>query len=136
MIYGTPVYSILGFKLGIVQLEMFNIVLALRCWAKVWAHRAILNMALVQVVQSGKSRDDFLPACLMYIWLLVAAFDNDLQITHIQGSSTLIADTLFRLHSGAPASPSILQATKDKCVWDLILLLFFKFKPICMILGA
>ena len=51
-LYATPAYSILGFKLGIVQLEMFNILLALRCWAKFWAHKAILvhcdNMAVVR----------------------------------------------------------------------------------------
>ena len=64
----TPVYSILGFNLGIVQLEMFNILLALRCWAKLWAHQPILihcdNMAVVQVVQLGKSRDAFLSTCI------------------------------------------------------------------------
>ena len=54
--YATPVSSILGSELGIVQLEMFNILLALRCWASLWAHQSILihfdNMAVVQVVQS------------------------------------------------------------------------------------
>ena len=103
---------------------MLNIVLALRCLAKFWAHRVILvhcnNMAVVQVVQLGKSRYDFLSACVRNIWLLVASFDIDLQITHIQGSSNIIADTLSRLHSGAPAIPSILQAIKDNCAWDLI----------------
>ena len=33
-VYATPARSVPGFKLGIVHLEMFNIVIALRLWAK------------------------------------------------------------------------------------------------------
>ena len=128
-VYATPVYSILGFNLGIVQLEMFNILLALRCWAKLWAHQPILihcdNMAVVQVVQSGKSRDAFLSTCLRNIWLLVAAFDIDLQIIHIQGTNNIIADTLSRLYSETPGNLQVLQYIKEKCTWHTIPLQFF-----------
>ena len=82
------------------------------------------NMAVVQVVQFRKS-DDFLSASLRNIWLLVAAFDIDLRITHIQGSSNAIADTLSRSHSNVPTNPRILQAIEGNCTWDHIPLHFF-----------
>ena len=125
----TPVYSILGFKLGIVQLEMFNILLALRSWAKLWAHQSILihcdNMAVVQVVRSGKSRDDFLSACLRNIWLLIAAFDVDLHITHIQGCNNTIADALSRIYSDNPTSSEIFQNIRHNCIFHSIPLHYF-----------
>ena len=50
-VYATPVLGIPGFHLGIVHLEMFNIVIALRLWAKFWAHSYVRihcdNMAVV-----------------------------------------------------------------------------------------
>ena len=127
--YATPVYSILGFKLGIVQLEMFNILLALRSWAKSWAHQSILihcdNMAVVQVVRSGKSRDDFLSVCLRNIWLLMAAFDVDLHITHIQGCNNTIADALSRIYSDNPTSSEIFRDIRNKCIFHTIPLQYF-----------
>ena len=53
----------------------------------------------MQVVKSGKSRDEFLSACLRNIWLILTVFDIDLQITHIKVSNNTIADTLSRLYS-------------------------------------
>ena len=127
--YATPVYSILGFKLGIVHLEMFNILLALRSWAKFWAHQSILihcdNMAVVQVVRLGKSRDDFLSACLRNVWLLAAAFDIDLHITHIQGCNNTIADALSRMYSDSPTSSDIFQKIGHNCIFHSIPLHYF-----------
>ena len=40
-VYPTPVHSILGCKLGIVQLVQFHIVLALRRWTKFYTHTGI-----------------------------------------------------------------------------------------------
>ena len=44
------------------------------------------NMAVVQVVDLGKSKDDFLAACIRNIWLLTATFDTDLYISLIKGT--------------------------------------------------
>ena len=127
--YATPVHSILGFELGIVQLEMFNILLALRCWADSWTHQSILihcdNKAVVQVIQSGKSRDGFLSICLRNIWLFMAAFDIDLHITHIQGRKNVIADTLSRLFSQNHIKGDLAQYIHRNCVFESIPLHYF-----------
>ena len=108
---------------------MFNIFLALRCWAKFWAHAAVIihcdNMADVRVVQSGKSRDEFLSACLRNVWLILAVFDIDLQITHIQGANNTIVHALSRLYSEEPPNFAIIQNIRTKCTWDVIPLQFF-----------
>ena len=71
--YATPVLGIPGFHPGIVHLEMFNIVIALRLWAKFWAHSYVRihcdNMAVVQVVKTSKTRDQFLSACIRFVCL-------------------------------------------------------------------
>ena len=100
-VYATPVLSVPGFNLGIVHLEMFNIVIALRLWAKFWAHSYVRiycdNMAVVQVVKTSKTRDRFLAACVRNIWFLSATWDIKLDIKHIPGKHNTIADLLSRL---------------------------------------
>ena len=75
-VYATPVLSVPGFNLGIVHLEMFNIVIALMLWAKFRAHSYVRiycdNMAVVQEVKTSKTRDRFLAACVRNIWFLSA----------------------------------------------------------------
>ena len=65
-VYATPVLGIPGCQLRIVHLEMFNIVVALRLWAKFWSHSYVRihcdNMTVVQVVKTSKTKDQFLAA--------------------------------------------------------------------------
>ena len=62
-VYSTPVHPIPNFDLTIVHLEMFNILIALRLWGKFWQHSILNilcdNMAVVQVVATGKTKDRF-----------------------------------------------------------------------------
>ena len=66
------------------------------------------NMAVVQVVESTKSKDDFLAAYIRNIWLLAATFDIDLHISHIQGKNNTIADTLSRIYSEKGINPNLI----------------------------
>ena len=75
-------------------------------------------MAVVQVVESSKSKDDFLAACIRDIWLLVATFHTDLHISHIQGKNNTVADTLSRIYSEKGINPNLYQSFKDTYVWD------------------
>ena len=72
-VYATPVSPIIGKTLTIVHLEMLNVVVALRLWATEWAHSAVKlfsdNLAVVQVVQTGNTRDSFLAASHGFSWL-------------------------------------------------------------------
>ena len=50
-VYSTPIFSIPGFQLKIVHLEILNIILALRTWGSYWQHHKIKifcdNLAVV-----------------------------------------------------------------------------------------
>ena len=67
-VYASPNIGIPGFELKIVHLEMINVLIAIRVWANYWRHKKVTffcdNMAVVQVVQSGKTKDPMLAACI------------------------------------------------------------------------
>ena len=67
-VYATPVYGFPQFTMKIVHREMFNILLALRVWGHYWRHSIIEmhcnNLAVVQVVATGKTKDLFVAACI------------------------------------------------------------------------
>ena len=81
---------------SIVHLEMLNILVALRVWAKQWSNKKILlkcdNQAVVSVLNSGKSQDMTLAAMARNINMLLAVEDIELQVIHILGSDNKIAD--------------------------------------------
>ena len=80
-VYATPIYPMSGFQLKIVHLEMFNILLGLRIWGD-WQHCTVSlfcdNLAVVQVVESSKTKDPFLAACICNNWLITALLDINL----------------------------------------------------------
>ena len=86
--------------MNIVHLEMVNIVLAVKLFSKMWAHKKVLvrcdNQAVVSVLQSGRARDPFLGACARNVWYLAALNDIDLQYAHINGRDNRVADLLSR----------------------------------------
>ena len=102
-VYSTPIYPISDFELKIVHLEMFNILLSLRTWGDFWQHSTVSlfcdNLAVVQVVETSKTKDPFLAACIRNIWLITAALDINLEVSHIRGADNHIADLLSRLYS-------------------------------------
>ena len=59
---------------NIVQLEILNILVACKIWATHWYNRRIKiwcdNLAVVEVLNSGKSRNYILATCARNIWLL------------------------------------------------------------------
>ena len=70
----------LGFEnYDIVHLEILNVVVALRIWDKYWQNKRIEikcdNMAVVEVIRSGKARDQTLAKCARNIWLITSIFN-------------------------------------------------------------
>ena len=53
--------------------------IAIRVWAKHWQYKKVTffcdNMAVVQVVHSGKTKDPMLAACIRNIWLEASTYD-------------------------------------------------------------
>ena len=102
--FQNMVYAIslpLGFKdYSIVYLEMVNIVVAWKVWGPMWRDARIQihcdNVAVVQLLTSGGSRDPILSSCARNIWLLSALYNITVQFSHIAGVHNTVADLLSR----------------------------------------
>ena len=123
-VYATPIHNCGDLDLEIIHLEMLNTVIALRTWGIHWRHSAVDifcdNLGMVQVVETGKTRDQFLALCVRNIWLLTASLDIQLSIHHVPGVYNVIADTLSRIYSQKPVNKEILQMLQDNYAWDHI----------------
>ena len=79
---------------------MLNIVVALKIWATQWSNKKLHikcdNMAVVEVLTSGKTKDSILATCVRNVWLLSAMFNISIHIEHIPGTQNVIADLLSR----------------------------------------
>ena len=79
---------------------MVNILVTLKIWAYQWKDKIIRvkcdNMAVVEVLTSGKAKDGVLGTCAHNIWMLSALFNISIHIEHISGKSNVIADLLSR----------------------------------------
>ena len=123
-VYATPIHNCADLDLKIIHLEMLNIVIALRTWGHLWRHSVIEifcdNLGVVQVVETGKTRDTFLGLCIRNVWLITATWDIQLQIKHIPGVHNVIADTLSRVYSDKPVNLTLLQELQEQYVWEHI----------------
>ena len=85
---------------SIVHIEAANILLALRCWAKNWANATVLiwcdNLAVVNAFTFNRMRDNILMAIIHFAWLYTAAYNINLVVKHISGTSNVYADVLSR----------------------------------------
>ena len=84
----------------IVHLKILNIVLALKVWTENWRDKIIDlkcdNMAVVEVLRSGKAKDGILAMTARNIWLLTSLFNIQLMVNHIPGMHNETADLLSR----------------------------------------
>ena len=90
-------------KHSIAHLEILNIVVAVKLWAKDWAgHRIDIrtdNTNTCIVIMNGKSIDPFMQACAREIYMVVAAHDIELNVIHTPGVELQLADALSREHT-------------------------------------
>ena len=79
---------------------MINIIVALRLWGSDWSHQKVIlktdNMAVVNIYNSGYTRDQYLDSIVHNIWLLMSEYDICLKVVHIAGKKNTIADLLSR----------------------------------------
>ena len=90
-----------GFKNhNIAQLEILNIVVALKIWTPCWENKKLRiycdNLASVEVLTSGKARDQIMATCARNIWLLCSLFNVHSSVHHISGKDDDVADLLSR----------------------------------------
>ena len=88
LVYHFPVPP--GFcNLNIVNLEMINILVALKLFCNNWAKQGVRlfcdNSAVVQVLQSGHTKDPYLATCARNVWLLAVKYDIEITYVHISG---------------------------------------------------
>ena len=79
---------------------MLNIVVASKIWPSHWKNKKVQihcdNMAVVQVLNTGKARDSILATCAGNIWLIAAMYSIEFYFSHVSGQSNIIADLLSR----------------------------------------
>ena len=100
MIYNLPINKNYYMAYNIVQLEILNSLVACKVWATHWSNKRIKiwcdNLAVVEVLNSGKSCDDTLATCARNIWLLSVIYNSDIVLYHIPGRNN-ITDDLFHV---------------------------------------
>ena len=75
---------------------MLNVVVALKVWSKLWADKKVKifsdNLAGVEVLKSGKTKDPLLATCARNIWLITAIWNIEIIVVHVPGRNNHIAD--------------------------------------------
>ena len=91
-------------KLPIHKLEMLAVLVGVRLWGKNCEGQKIRiycdNDAVVQVINSSKTRDSFMGTCLRELWFEVAKYHFQLRAIHLPGEDNRIADWLSRWDVG------------------------------------
>ena len=100
-VYAVTRYFIATIGLNINQLEMLNMLIALRMFGKCWKNHCVKfkidNKAIVFALQKGNIRDNYMQAVARSIWLIAASNDIKLLYSYIPGVNNVKADALSRL---------------------------------------
>ena len=90
--------------LPIHKLEMLAVLVGVRLWGRHCEGQKIRiycdNEAVVQVINSSKTRDSFMGTCLRELWFEVSRFRFQLRAVHLPGEENRIADWLSRWDRG------------------------------------
>ena len=83
-----------------IYLEILNLVVALKIWGSYWKDKTVEikcdNMAVVEVLRSGRACDSTLAMCARNMSLLSAIFNVELVVNHISGCHNVAVDLLSR----------------------------------------
>ncbi|CAG2202644.1 unnamed protein product [Mytilus edulis] len=94
--------AIVNEQLHINALEMLTVVVCLKLWGtKLRGKRIIIkcdNQVTVTVINTGRSRNQFLQSCLREICFVAAINEFELRAVHIAGVDNRLADMLSRWH--------------------------------------
>ena len=94
--------------------------MALKLWGPYWKDKTVEikcdNMAVVEVLKSGRARDCVLAMCARNIWLLSAMFNVELVVNHIPGCHNVVADLLSRWQ-GTMADNNTLNTLIPDHIW-------------------
>ena len=89
-------------QLHINALELLSVLVGLRLWAPLSQGQGVQiycdNQTSVQVLNSGRSKDEYLCVCLRDIAFICAVNRLELRALHIEGASNRLSDFLSRSH--------------------------------------
>ena len=72
----------------------------LKIWSTQWQNKNVVlfcdNLAVVEVLTSGKTKDEYLATCGRNVCMLTALFNIHLTVLHIPGKANKVADLLSR----------------------------------------
>lgn len=108
--------AIVNEQLHINALEMLTVVVCLKLWGtKLRGKRIIIkcdNQVTVTVINTGKSRNQFLQSCLREICFVAAINEFELRAVHIAGVDNRLADMLSRWHLHSNYAKTFFEETK------------------------
>lgn len=94
-----PIF-ILAQSLHINALEMLGVMVSIKLWGHLWKGKKILikcdNLSSVLVLNSGRTKDVFLQACMREIAFLASIGEFEIHGTHVLGTQNRIPDLLSR----------------------------------------
>ncbi len=86
--------------LHINALEILAVTVCCKLWGANWGGQRLRclcdNMCTVLLINTSRSRDPFLQACIRELWFLASKYSFELRATHISGVDNRIADHLSR----------------------------------------
>ena len=109
---------IMAQQLHINALELLTIVVAIKTWSKSWKGKRIQvfcdNMASVNVINSGATRDIFQQKCLREMLFFAAKNQFEIRSCHIAGVDNRVSDLLSRAHLDR-----VLENRNRQCIQNL-----------------
>lgn len=109
--------SIIQKNLHITALEILSIIICLKLWGKFFRGQRIIvlcdNQAVSQVLNSGKSKSEFLQNALREICFLAAVDEFQLRGQFISSSSNRLADILSRWDLSSHTAEKFLELTEN-----------------------
>ena len=116
---------------SIEQLQMVNVVVALKVWGQCWANRRLQifcdNKAVVDVLSFGRAKESILATCARNVWLLIAHWNISLVVSHVQDQENTMTDLLSRWSGTLEESAKLQELVPGMLCWvsphiDLLLL--------------
>ena len=88
----------------IAHLELLYVVVATKVWQDQWSGRKVKvscdNTNACLAIQTGRSRDSFMQACIRELFFVTASQNIELWAIHCPGKDLGCADALSRMHTG------------------------------------
>ena len=117
--YAVTRHVLATWNLSITQLEMLNMLIALRTFGTMWAKESVVinidNKAAMYALKYAKIKNAFMQSISRSIWLVAASKDINLDFVHIAGKDNTKADILSRVFENGLNEEQMNQF--EKYVW-------------------